>query len=101
MTTAQDLWFELHEVEFDFDKLKTYRIGDHPSVEVEGVGTLTHVEDGVEYDDGAAMWLVFEHNGELFRASGWFDSWGDDGEWNDLDKVERVEVVRHEYKVVK
>lgn len=102
MTSAQMLWQSLQDAEiYDFSVLNSYKEGYHPTLEVPGVGTLTHVVDGVDYDDGAVMWLVFEYDGELFKAVGWFDSWGGDSEWNDLNKVKAVQVTRTEYQEVK
>jgi hypothetical protein len=101
MTSAQMLWQALQDAEvYDFSDLQPYK-PEHPTMTVPGVGTLTHVEDGVDYDDGAAQWVVFEYDGELFRVSGWFDSWGGESEWNDLNKVKAVEVTRTEYQEVK
>lgn len=102
MTSAQMLWQSLQDAGiYDLSVLNSYKIGYHPTLEVPGVGTLTHVEDGIDYDDGTVMWLVFEYDGELFKAVGWFDSWGGESEWNDLDKVFKKEIKTHVWEVVK
>lgn len=92
---------------FTWTRLIPSRYVSHSgSVDVEGLGTLTHVESWNAFDEGnEEITIIFQHAGRLYRVVVVNDSWNDNNglvnEWYSFDEVEPYEVTVTKYREVR
>lgn len=69
--------------EYEYEDGDDYEYTEYPNppfeLELPFVGTIKVVDRCDDHDDGHALYVVFEWNGELFQYQGWDNSWSGDG----------------------
>ena len=94
--TAQQVQDAIGELP-DFDY---YELEEEPGCEIPGFGTTEHVESFGGEGMGDSRWIVFKLGEQLFRVSGYYDSWNGT-EWDGgIEEVEAFEIKKTEYRKI-